>query len=113
MSDRYEGFTVNLFEDADGDWVAHFNELPEVSAFGDSPEVALRELDLAWGAVKQVYADEGRSVPIAPARKEYSGQFNVRIGRKLHRELAMEAASAGITLNALVAQRLVKATHVR
>lgn len=38
-----------------------------------------------------------------PLRKEYSGQFNVRIGRKVHRALAIQAAREGISLNALVA----------
>ncbi len=106
MSDRFDGFTVNLFRDDAGDWVAHFNEHPEISAFGPSPELALQELDAAWEAVKQVHCDEGTPVPVAPAKKEYSGQFNVRIDKRLHRALAMEAAKAGITLNALVAQKL-------
>ncbi len=53
---------------------------------------------------------EGTPIPVAPAKKEYSGQFNVRIDKRLHRALAMEAAQAGITLNALVAQKLSRAT---
>jgi predicted HicB family RNase H-like nuclease len=110
MTDRFDGFTVNLFQDDAGDWVAHFNEHPEISAFGPSPELALQELDAAWEAVKQVCRDEGAPIPIAPAKKEYSGQFNVRIDKRLHRALAMEAAKAGITLNALVAQKLGRAT---
>ena len=109
MSDRFDGFTVNLFKDDAGDWVAHFNEHPEISAFGDSPEAALQELDAAWEAVKQVHREEGTAIPIAPAKKEYSGQFNVRIDRRLHRALAMEAAGAGVTLNALVALKLGRA----
>lgn len=112
MTDRYDGFTVNLFEDAEGDWVAHFNEHPEISAFGASPEEALHELDAAWEGIKQIHLEEGTSVPVAPARKEYSGHFNIRIDRRLHRALAVEAAQAGITLNALVSQKLTRATHV-
>ena len=80
MSERYDGFTVGLFQDDAGDWVAHFNELPEISAFGPSPEAALAELGAAWEAVKQVHREEGTPIPLAPARKQYSGQFNVRIG---------------------------------
>ncbi|HEX2200411.1 MAG TPA: toxin-antitoxin system HicB family antitoxin, partial [Gammaproteobacteria bacterium] len=47
-------------------------------------------------------------VPVAPARREYSGQFNVRIDKRLHRVLAIEAAQAGVSLNALVAQKLAR-----
>lgn len=105
MNDRFDGFTVNLFEEG-GQWVAHFVELQEVSAFGPEPETALHELAQAWEAVKQTYDEEGQPVPVAPARKDYSGNFNVRIDRRVHRALAMEAARAGVSLNALVAQKL-------
>jgi predicted HicB family RNase H-like nuclease len=47
-------------------------------------------------------------IPLAPARKKYSGQFNVRIDRRLHRALAIEAAKAGISLNAMISQKLAK-----
>jgi predicted HicB family RNase H-like nuclease len=112
MSDRYDGFTVSLFEDEEGDWVAHFNERPEISAFGASPEEALREIDVVWEGIKQIHLEDGTPIPVAPARKEYSGQFNIRIDRRLHRALAVEAAQASITLNALVSQKLLRATHV-
>lgn len=112
MSDRFDGFSVNMFEDDAGDWIAHFVERPEISAFGKTPEESLRELDAAWEGVKQTYIADGEPVPTAPARKEYSGQFNVRIDRRLHRDLAIEAARAGVSLNALVAQKLAQAKHI-
>jgi predicted HicB family RNase H-like nuclease len=106
--DRFDGYTVNLFLDEDGDWLAHFVELPSVSAFAETPERALDELAVAWGGVKASYDKRGEAVPLAPARKEYSGQFNVRIDKRLHRALAIEAAQAGISLNAIVSQKLAR-----
>ncbi|MBF0370397.1 MAG: type II toxin-antitoxin system HicB family antitoxin [Magnetococcales bacterium] len=106
MDDRYNGFTVELFLDEDGDWLAHFEELPTVSAFGASPEEALIELESAWKGVKESYQSQGEKVPLAPSRKIYSGQFNIRIDKRLHRALAMEASRAGTSLNALVATKL-------
>ena len=111
MSERFDGFSVNIFEDDAGDWVAHFVERPEISAFGKEPEDALHELAAAWEGVKQTYIDDGESVPVAPAHQSYSGQFNVRIDRRLHRDLSIEAAQAGVSLNALVAQKLAQSTH--
>jgi predicted HicB family RNase H-like nuclease len=99
--------------DEDGDWLAYLVEMPNVSAFGESPEAALQELDTAWRLVKESYIEEGKPAPRAPTRKEYSGQFNVRIDKRLHRALAIEAARAGISLNALVAQKLAETTKVR
>lgn len=107
----FDGFTVKLIEDEAGDFVAHFIELPNISAFGDSPSVAIEELKITWEETKQSYKEHGEEIPIAPSKKEYSGQFNVRIDKRLHRKLVMEAMEAGITLNALVAQKLTLSTN--
>jgi predicted HicB family RNase H-like nuclease len=109
--DDFDGYTVAVVLDEDGQWLAHFAERPEISAFAKSPERALAELRDAWTGVKAAYAADGQRVPTAPARKRYSGQFNVRIDRRVHQALAMEAARAGLTLNALVAQKLARAVH--
>jgi predicted HicB family RNase H-like nuclease len=103
---RFDGYAVNLYLDDDGDWLAHFLELPEVSAFADTPERALDELAVAWEGVKQTYREDGQPIPVAPLHRDYSGRFNVRVNRTLHRDLAVEAAREGVSLNALVTQKL-------
>jgi predicted HicB family RNase H-like nuclease len=108
MSNNFDGFSVYLAQDDDNDFLAHFVELPNVSAFGETTEKALHELETAWEAMKESYRKHDQPIPVAPMRKEYSGQFNVRIDKRVHRELAVEAANAGITLNALVAQKLAQ-----
>ena len=108
MADNFDGFSVNLFQDEDGDWLAHLVEMPGISAFADTPTEALAELTVAWEAAKESYRAHKEPVPVSPARKEYSGQFNVRIDKRLHRRLAMEAGRAGISMNALVAQKLAQ-----
>ncbi|HEU5282052.1 MAG TPA: toxin-antitoxin system HicB family antitoxin [Gammaproteobacteria bacterium] len=106
MHKEFDGFSIHLLQDEDGDFVAHFVELPNVSASGASAEEALTELKEAWEAMKESYRKHKEVIPVAPSRKEYSGQFNVRIDKRDHRALAIEAAMAGISLNALVAQKL-------
>ena len=71
MSERYDEFTVGLFRDDAGDWVAHFNELPEISAFGHSPEAALQEPTQLGGRRTKCTDEEGTPIPRAPAKKEY------------------------------------------
>jgi len=105
---EFDRFTVNLYLDEDGDWLAHFVEMPNVSAFSDTAEGALNELSIAWEGVKDSYRKHGEDIPVAPSRREYSGQFNVRIDKRVHRALAMEAARVGLSLNVLVAQKLAK-----
>ncbi|MBX9702555.1 MAG: type II toxin-antitoxin system HicB family antitoxin [Silvanigrellaceae bacterium] len=106
MHDLFDGFSIYLAEDEDGDFLAHFIELPNVSAFANTPEEALRELKIAWEGIKESYRKHDEPIPVSPAKKEYSGQFNVRIDKRVHRELAIEAAQSGISLNALVSQKL-------
>ena len=42
--DIFDGFNVNVFLDEEGDYLAHFVEMPNISAFLDTPDGALREL---------------------------------------------------------------------
>ena len=106
--DRFDGFTAELYLDEDGNWLAHIAEMPNISAFASTPEKALDELEIAWDLTKESYRKHGEEVPRAPSRRNYSGQFNVRIDRRVHRALAIEAARAGLTLNALVSQKLAQ-----
>ena len=44
--------------------------------------------------------------PVGPQRREYSGEFNVRVPKSLHAALAREAAAEGVSLNQLVVAKL-------
>ena len=111
IKNTFDGFNVSFTIDEDGDWQAALVELSEVSAFADSADAALHELSVAWSAMKESYRKHHQKVPVAPAKKEYGGQFNVRVDKRVHCALAVEAAQAGLSLNALVAQAL--AQHVK
>ena len=67
---NFNGFTINLYIDEQGDWLAHLQEIPNISAFGDTPEEALQELKLAWELVKEDYQQKGKEIPFAPVRKK-------------------------------------------
>jgi len=104
--DDFNGFTINLFLDEDDDYLAHFVEMPNVSAFSETPEGALRELAVAWKCVKECYEEDQEPIPQAPLREGYEGPFNVPVDAELYHALANEAAEARISLYALVAQKL-------
>ena len=90
----------------DNEYVATCLELPSLSW------LAKDQIDALKGAeqlVKDVVADliqSGEPVPEPLADRTYSGRFNLRLPPELHRELAVEAAEAGISLNRLVSDRL-------
>jgi predicted HicB family RNase H-like nuclease len=103
--DDFDGYSVILLQ-REGEWVVHFSELPNVAAFGQTIEDALDDLHENWQYIKEDYRRFREPLPAAPSRREYSGRFSVRIDRRVHRALAIEAAQAGVTLNALVTYKL-------
>lgn len=109
--EQFDGFTITLVEE-NNEWLAHFVELPRVSAYGDTASEALQELEVAWGLLKESYSENNEPIPVAPARKQYSGAFNVRVDKRVHKALAVEAAQAGVSLNALVSQKLAASAHI-
>ncbi len=58
-----------------------------------------RELCEAVDEWIQIQKEDGDPLPDPTAGKEYSGKFVVRVGRDLHRELALRALREGQSLN--------------
>jgi len=81
-------------------------EFPSLSWLANTPGGAL-------AGIRQVVADtvadletSGEDVPVALAERRVSGRFVVRVPPEVHRNLAVEAAEAGVSLNRLVSARL-------
>ncbi len=98
-----------FYSKEDKGWIAMAPELKGCSAFGDTPEEALKELERAiegWAAVAQ---DMGWRIP-KPAAARFSGKATgrllLRIPKRLHHELVKEAASEGVSLNQLMLYKL-------
>ena len=56
-----------------------------------------------WVAIHEA---DGTPLPASTAGKDYSGKFVVRVGKDLHRELAVNALRAGVSLNSYCARVL-------
>lgn len=87
-------------------YVGRVTEFPSLAAHGDSPEDALSEIKAVVGYVIEDIVESGDTVPEPLSRKDYSGRFNVRLPKDLHRELAADAARQGVSLNQLIVARL-------
>ena len=70
VTNIFDGYTINLFQDEEGDWLACLAEMPNVSAFADSPQAAITELEMAWQGVKESYRKHGD--PIHILKKVYA-----------------------------------------
>lgn len=47
----------------------------------------------------EIYEADGEPSPPATAGKEYSGKFVLRVGKELHKDLAIKALRCGESLN--------------
>ena len=90
----------------DGEHVGQCAEFPSLSWLAESQAASLLGLvDLVADTVADLEAD-GESVPEPLSERDYSGKFNLRVGKTLHRRLAIEAAEEHLSLNQYVVRRL-------
>jgi predicted HicB family RNase H-like nuclease len=105
--DPAEKYTYRvLWSEEDQEFVGLCAELPSVSWLAPSRDDALKGIvKVARQAVKDMAA-EGEPVPAPLADRTYSGVFKVRVPALVHRNLVIEAAEAGVSLNRLVSAKL-------
>lgn len=95
-----------MWSAGDGEHVATVAEFPSLSWLHSDQAKALRGLvDLVADVVADLEAN-GESIPVPIAERRFSGKFNVRVPESLHRELALAAAEAGVSMNRFVSDRL-------
>ncbi|MDI5938794.1 MULTISPECIES: type II toxin-antitoxin system HicB family antitoxin [Micromonospora] len=90
----------------DREFVATCAEFPSLSWLASSQVGALQGLQDLLREVIADLAEQGEQVPQPIADRSYSGKFNLRVGESLHRELAIQAAEDGMSLNQYVIRKL-------
>jgi antitoxin HicB len=114
-ADRYMGlpYRLELVPD-DGEWFVELPELPGCMSQGQTPEEALAMIrDAQRGWIEERLA-RGLAIPVPRPTTEhsYTGKFNVRVPRDLHRALVRVATAQGVSLNLFVATALAHAVDV-
>lgn len=90
----------------DGEYAATCLEFPALSWLDSSPQRALDGIrQLTADCVRDLRAN-GEAVPEPMSTRRYSGRFVVRVPPALHRELSVQAAEAGVSLNRYVTHKL-------
>ncbi len=105
-ADRYT-YRVT-WSDEDGEYVGLCAEFASLSWLADSPEEALKGIR---AVVRKCIKDlelHGEDIPPAISAKSYSGKFMVRVPPEVHRQLAVKAAEAGVSLNRVVSAKLAQ-----
>lgn len=104
-------YTYRLtWSEEDQEYVGLCVEFPSLSWLDKDEEKAFQGIR---NLVNEVVADmvaSGEPVPEALASKKYSGNISARVTPIVHRNLAIEAAEKGISMNRLISVKLAMGT---
>lgn len=98
-----------MWSEEDQEFVALCAEFPSLSFLANTQPKALKGL---VKTVDDILADmeaTGETPPETLSGKSYSGKFMVRVPPRLHRDLSIQAAESGVSLNRLVSSKLAVA----
>lgn len=98
-------YTIRLKKNSDGSYFAEIEELPGCMTEGDTEEEALTMLTDAKKSWLKIALKRKLSIP-EPTPDEYSGKFNIRLPKFLHRQLAYKAKREKVSLNTLITTKL-------
>jgi antitoxin HicB len=101
-------YTIRLKQNSDGSFFGEIEELNGCMTEGDTKEEVLEMLEDAKKAWLEVAIKRGLAIP-EPELDEYSGKFNIRLPKFLHRKLAYRAKQEKVSLNTLVTAALASA----
>ncbi|MFC1533022.1 type II toxin-antitoxin system HicB family antitoxin [Thermodesulfobacteriota bacterium] len=105
-NDRYS-YRV-IWSEQDQEYIGLCAELPGLSWLAQTPEAALKGIRKVVAEGVQLMKSDSDPIPEPLSNKKYSGKFSVRIPPDIHRELAIQAAESGISINRLVSAKLAR-----
>ena len=103
-NDRYT-YRVTWSED-DNEYVGLCAEFPSLSWLTETPEAALKGIRKLVADIVKDMKDNGETVPEPIACRQYNGKLSVQVSPDAHRDLAIQAAEAGVSLNRIARSKL-------
>lgn len=103
-------YTIRIKRNSDGSFFGEVEELPGCMTEGDTKEEVLEMLEDAKKAWLQVALERKITIPEA-AHDEFSGKFNLRLPKFLHRKLAYRARQEQVSLNTLITTTLASSVN--
>lgn len=111
--DYYLGlkYPVTITPDVTGGFFAEIKDLPGCYSQGETLEETCQNIEEArrlW--IESMYED-GNDIPLpgSESERQYSGKFNVRVPKSLHRKLDEMAEKEGVSLNHYLVSTLSRA----
>lgn len=108
MSFSMHDYKILIFKDEEGDFIATLVEIPELSAFGNTPDEALKELEIAYELWLESVTSHNFPIPKPLSQKHFSGKLSIRIPKTLHEDLFLKSQEDGVSLNKEIIYRIQK-----
>ncbi|ENN91141.1 type II toxin-antitoxin system HicB family antitoxin [Bartonella bovis] len=105
MNNNHYTYRV-LWSQEDEEYVGLCAEFPSLSWLDVKAENALKGIMNLVTEVVEDMQRNGEDVPIPLSHVKYSGKFQLRIPPELHRQLAIQAAENGVSLNRYISSKL-------
>ncbi len=107
LSLPYKLEIVPLGDEDGGGYYARYVDFG-TSAHGDgaTPGEAAESAREGLRSLLEVMLEHGDPIPEPATEREFSGKFNVRVPKSLHRALIEAAESEGVSLNMLIVSKL-------
>ena len=96
------------WSEEDEEFVGLCAEFPSLSWLAETPEAALKGVRAVVRKCIKDMQTTGEDVPTAITTRSYSGKFMVRVPPEIHRQLAVQAAESGVSLNRVVSAKLAQ-----
>jgi predicted HicB family RNase H-like nuclease len=107
MAIKNDHYTYRVtWSEEDNEYVGLCAEFPSLSWLANTQEAALKGIRNVVSDVIKDMNKNGEEIPQPLASKNYSGKFMVRVPPEVHRNLAIQAAESGVSINRLVSTRL-------
>ena len=95
-----------VWSEEDEAFIGRVLEFPSLAAHGSTQAKALNEIRSVVEHTFEDLLESGEEVPEPLNKRPYSGKLVVRLPKYLHRQLAIEAAEEGVSLNQLISTKL-------
>jgi predicted RNase H-like HicB family nuclease len=102
-------YPITITPDETGGYVAEIEDLPGCFTQGETLEETYVNMEEARSLWLEVAYEDGQEIPLPRDSQQYSGKFNVRIPRSLHRKLDRMANREGVSLNQFLVSTLSRA----
>jgi len=95
-----------LWSEEDNEFVGLCAEFPSLSWLAKTQESALKGIRTIVADVVQDMKNTGEIIPQPITTKNFSGKISVRVTPDIHRNIAVQAAESGLSLNKLIGYHL-------